>query len=104
MLKRLTIFALSAFATIGVYAIRPSESDVAMKRGQELFELGRWSDARHQFISLKEKLSPSDYSRIETVEFYLTLCSVELEQAEAEIRLKSFIASHPGYLRNNDVR
>ena len=103
MVKKSIILLLSLFAVSGASAIRPSLPELSMQRGVELFERGRWSDARHQFMKIRETLRPDERSAAETADYYLALCAVELGEPEVEERIGAFLAGYPGSLHANDL-
>lgn len=96
------IFAL-AVCTLGTQAATP-EKNAAMDRGRELFDFGRWSDARHEFLRARKQLAPDDPSRLQKADFYLAACAVELGSADAEGALRNFEERYPESVYNNDVR
>lgn len=104
MRKILILILLSAASCASALGMIPSERDAALKRGRELFELGRWSDAREEFVMLRDKLSPSDNQGAELADYYIALCSKELGQPETEQRLLSFVDSYGSSVRTNDIK
>ena len=89
---------------MSVFGMIPSERDAAMKRGRELYELGRWSDARSEFVRLREHLGASEPEMRELTDYYLALCAVELGQPETERRLMNFLSEYAGSVRTNDIQ
>jgi len=75
-----------------------------LRRGRELFEYGRWSDARHEFRLARTDLQPTDYAAIQETDFYLAACAVELGSPDAATALLEFERTHPGSTYLNDVR
>lgn len=104
MRKKSIILLLSAVAAANAYAMRPTEPVSSLHRGRELFECGRWSDARHEFMKVRGTLEPSDLRNLETADFYLALCSVELGQDDIETRLRGFMERYGGSIHTNDIR
>lgn len=104
MRKILLLMLASAVSGASLFAMIPSERDAALKRGRELYELGRWSDARREFTALSEKLSSSDFEGHELADYYIALCSKELGQPETEARMMAFLDGYPSSVRTNDVR
>lgn len=104
MRKGLILFFVSVSAWVSVSGMIPSEREAAMKRGRELYELGRWSDAREELTALRGKLSSADKDMLEQTDYYLALCAVELEQPETEQRLLNFLSEYGGSIRTNDIR
>ena len=74
-----------------------------LARGRELFDAGRWSDARHEFLAARETLHPDARAEAEEIDFFLAACAVELGSPDAEGALNRFIAEHPGSVYANDV-
>lgn len=98
----LLILAL-ATCTFGAQAAKP-EIETLMERARDLFDYGRWSDARHEFLRAKAVLPPSDRLLVQEVEFYLAACAVELGSADAEGALRDFGERYPESVYANDVR
>ena len=102
-LSLLLTLALCAVCTLRVQAGEP-ESETFIERGRSLFDYGRWSDARHEFLRARDVLAPSDRVAAQTVDFYLAACAVELGSRDAEGALRDFEARYPGSVYANDVR
>ena len=102
-LSLLLTLALCAVCTLRVQAGVP-ESETFIERGRSLFDYGRWSDARHEFLRARDVLAPSDRVAAQTVDFYLAACAVELGSRDAEGALRDFEARYPGSVYANDVR
>lgn len=75
-----------------------------LARGRDLFDYGRWSDARHEFLRARAALEPADRAAREEIDYYLAACAVELGSADAEGALRDFDARYPGSVYANDVR
>ena len=99
----LLLILASAACTLGAQAAGP-EIGTLMERARDLFDYGRWSDARHEFLRAKAALTPSDRLLAQEVEFYLAACAVELGSADAEGALREFDERYPGSVYANDVR
>ena len=99
----LLLILASAACTLGAQAAGP-EIGTLMERARDLFDYGRWSDARHEFLRAKAALTPSDRLLAQEVEFYLAACAVELDSADAEGALREFDERYPGSVYANDVR
>lgn len=102
-LSLLLTLALCAVCTLRVQSGVP-ESETFIERGRSLFDYGRWSDARHEFLRARDVLAPSDRVAAQTVDFYLAACAVELGSRDAEGALRDFEARYPGSVYANDVR
>lgn len=103
ILSLLLAFSLCVSATSADAAV-PSESQTFIYRGQSLFGYGRWSDARHEFLKAREALALTDVAAVQTVDFYLAACAVELGSRDADGALREFMARYPGSVYTNDVR
>lgn len=75
-----------------------------LHRGTELFDAGRWSDARHEFLRARGILGTTGRYDRQTVDYYLAACAVELGDPEAEAALRSFVQQWPASVYGNDVR
>ena len=104
MRKILMLVLMSAAFCASAAGMIPSGRDAALKRGRELYELGRWSDARQELVMLRGKLAPADLEGYEIVDYYLALCSLELGQPETEQRLYAFLDDYGSSVRANDIR
>ncbi len=85
-----------------VFAIH-REPSTSLKRGVELFDAGRWSDARHQFMKVREMLPSTAVAERQTADYYLTRCAVMLGEADAEEQMLSFMKRYNGSTYNNDI-
>lgn len=75
-----------------------------LRRGRELFEFGRWSDARHEFRIARASLGPDDQLPLQEADFYLAACAVELGSEDAAAALLAFENCYPESVYQNDVR
>ncbi|MCX4301047.1 MAG: tetratricopeptide repeat protein [Alistipes sp.] len=75
-----------------------------LQRGRELFEYGRWSDARNEFRQVRAELASTDYAAIQEVDYHLAACAVELGSIDAAEALSEFERNYPGSTYLNDVR
>ena len=98
------IFLLILLCSVLPAAAVPDSPRSFVDRGRGLFELGRWADARHEFLAARRLLLPEQLSEAEEIDFFLAACAVELGSEEAESALLRFIAEHPRSVYNNDVR
>lgn len=103
-LGTMILFALVGVMTLHTAAASQREVADWMQRGRELYEFGRWSDARHAFRQAQTLLTPAHGEACEEVDFYLAVCAVELGSADAEQALVAFSERYPGSTRNNAVR
>ena len=98
----LLTFAFAACA-FGAQAAGP-EIETLAGRARDLFDYGRWSDARQEFLRVRAALTPSDRLLAQEVEFYLAACAVELGSPDAEGALRAFSDRYPESVYANDVR
>ena len=102
-LTLLLTLSLGAFGIPAAHAVTP-ETRIVIERGRSLFDHGRWSDARREFLAARGELSPVDAYELQYVDYYLAACAVELESKDAEAALRDFSANYPASVFNNDVR
>lgn len=102
-MRRYTFLLLLLCGALGALAA-PSGPRTFIDRGRELFDFGRWADARHEFLAARSALGPDCLAEAETIDFYLAACAVELGSADAEGALKRFLVEHPRSTYGNDVR
>lgn len=81
-----------------------TDLSATLSRGRYLFEIGRWTDARHEFLRASQLLGPDDRGAREEVDYYLAACSVELGNDEADVALRDFERRYPDSSHANDVR
>ena len=94
--------ALAACA-FGAQAAGP-EIETLAGRARDLFDYGRWSDARQEFLRVRAALTPSDRLLAQEADFYLAACAVELGSPDAEGALRDFAERYPESVYANDVR
>lgn len=82
----------------------PPETPRHLQRGRELFEYGRWSDARSEFRQARAEAAPTDHAAIQEADYYLAACAVELGSTDAATALLEFERNYPGSTYLNDVR
>lgn len=102
--KELLLFALALCLCGPVVRAATPETLRFITRGRELFDFGRWSDARHEFVQARERLEPSDLQERQLVDYYLAACAVELGGRDAAAALHEFERRYPGSTYANDVR
>ena len=90
----LLTLALAACA-FGAQAAGP-EIETLAGRARDLFDYGRWSDARQEFLRVRAALTPSDRLLAQEADFYLAACAVELGSPDAEGALREFALSRIG--------
>lgn len=103
MMRKIVLCSLLVLlATASARAERP-DGETFRRRGRELFEFGRWSDARHAFREALSRLEPADFAAREETDYYLAACAVELGSADAEAALLDFLRRYPGSVYTSDV-
>lgn len=104
MIRRTVISLLFVFAASGAYAIRPSEPEASLLRGQELFSRGRWSDARHEFVKVRDMIPSSGLGLRETADYHIAMCGLQLDRPDAERGAYLFMETYPASMHENDLR
>ncbi len=101
----LTLAAVQA-ANASVQSAQGATPEVKrwMMRGRELFDFGRWSDARHEFLRARGALDPADCAARQEIDYYLAACAVELGSSDAAGALRDFERNYPASTYANDVR
>ncbi len=82
----LTIYAF--FISVGVAKATPIDSHLT--RAKELYGAGRWVDARYELLKAKDEVKRGNHIEKQEVEYYLTLCSIGMEEESALKRLCYF--------------
>ena len=103
-MRILSLWAVLCLLGVANAGTLPPETARHLQRGHELFEYGRWSDARHEFRIVSETLSPADYAARQEVDYYLAACAVELGNPEAVDALLAFERAYPASIYRNDVQ
>lgn len=102
---RFTLLIITALSITTSAAQSPSgELSREVRRAEELFERGRWADARHAWMRIKNSLKAEQMPEQELAAYYLAVSAVELGHPDAETALLSFEEQFPGSLRTNDIR
>jgi len=102
-MRRHTFLLLFLCGVFGAVAA-PDSPRPFIDRGRDLFDFGRWADARHEFLAARALLDPEALAEAEEIDYFLAVCAVELGSKDAEGALLRFLAEHPRSTRNNDVR
>ncbi len=93
----------AAFVPLSRLRAATPETYRFIDRGVELFDLGRWNDARHEFLRARRTLRRTDRAERQQVEYYLAACAVELGSRDAGGGLRSFLEKWPESVYRNDV-
>ena len=92
---------LCTFVSVGAAAERQSE---LLERAKSLLEHGRYADARHEDMRLRQSVASDDVGAVQQVEYGLTVCAVHLDDNIAEQRMLSFLSHYPGSVHSTDIR
>jgi len=92
------LLALTASAQV------PDEAEKALLRGRQLYEFGRWSDARHAFREAQQRTPQGAEAQREEIDYYLSALSVELGAEDADRVLEEFMRRYPNSTFGNQVR
>lgn len=101
--RKLLITLALAAGTLVVQAASP-QLETLMQRARSLYDYGRWSDARHEFLRAREAADPSDRLTAQEIDYYLAACAVELGSTDAAGALLDFESRYPESVYANDVR
>ena len=104
MRKTLILLAALLLSVSNIATANYREPSLSMTRGVELFEAGRWSDARHQFLKIREMLPSTAVGELQSVDYYITMCAIKSGDAEAEKLMLDFMKRYKGSAYINDVR
>ena len=90
----------------GIPTLQASEPriETLLNRARSLYDYGRWSDARHEFLRARDVVAPSDRRTAQEIDYYLAACAVELGSADAAGALLDFESRYPESVYANDVR
>ena len=86
-MRKTKILLLTLALALCTAAAQAAQRPAALDRGRDLFDCGRWSDARHEFLRARQALTPEELLLRQEVDFYLAACAVELGAAEREASL-----------------
>jgi hypothetical protein len=79
--------------------------DAAIERAVSLYDFGHWIEARTELLAVRSRLSSvRERALIEQIDYYLSMCDVELKMQDADARLKRFLAEHHSSPYKNDVQ
>ncbi len=92
------LLALTASAQV------PEEAEKALLRGRQLYEFGRWSDARHAFREAQQRTPQGAEAQREEIDYYLSALSVELGAEDVDRVLEEFMRRCPNSTFGNQVR
>ena len=85
-------------------AVAGNSEQVLFARAKSLLEHGRYADARHAYLRLKDMVASDDVAAVHSVEYGLTVCAAMLDDNIAEQRMRAFLMNYPGSVHAADVR
>ena len=104
MCRNLKIVILTLLClTLCGQALAQSEQRVILDRANTLLEHGRYADARHEYLRLKQMVATDDISAVQQVDYGLTVCAVHLDDNIAEQRMRAFLSAYPGSVYAADI-
>lgn len=103
-MRKLLLLAVALLALAVAEAQPMKEAAAARLRGRELYEAGRWSDARHAFREAQRLTPPNEVAALEEIDYHLAALAVELGSEEADKALEEFIRRYPNSTYGNQVR
>ncbi len=105
MPKKILLTALLAVVSVcGATAVVPPRTNIELERALTLLEHRRWCDARHEFELLRESAPSDRMSLVRQIEYGLSVCALELKDADAEQRILNFLSLYPESVHVNDLR
>ena len=105
MLRKISIIIVLLTALASAAFGQSAQLKHNLSRAVSLYKFGHCIEARTELLSLRSKLSPvTDKAAIERVDYYLALCDAELKMADADSRLKRFLATYQGSIFTNEVQ
>ncbi|MEG1622114.1 MAG: tetratricopeptide repeat protein [Alistipes sp.] len=81
-----------------------AQTQTTLQRGRELMTRGRWIDARNELKRVRAELTTADRYDLQRVDYYLTLCTANLNSSQAEASLQAFEETYPSSIYTNDIR
>ncbi len=97
---KLTITLLFVALTYVAWASSP----YSLERAVELYRDGRWIDSNLELLKVKDNIKETNTSDVETIDYYLAMCAVEIDDIEAESHLTNFEKHYPGSIYTNQIR
>lgn len=103
-MRKIALWVLGLMIALTASARVTDEAEKALLRGRQLYEFGRWSDARQAFRKAQALTAPSEEAQREEIDYYLAALSVELGAEEADRALEEFMCRYPNSTYGNKVR
>ncbi|MFI3280483.1 MAG: tetratricopeptide repeat protein [Rikenellaceae bacterium] len=96
---KLTIIAL----LITLPGVVEASTPQFLKQGIELYNDGRWIDARLSLLKAKDHVEMGNSADAEDIDFYLAMCAIELDDPFAEQYMTNFEAQYPSSAYLNKI-
>ncbi|MDO4758394.1 MAG: tetratricopeptide repeat protein [Rikenellaceae bacterium] len=103
-MRKIVMSVCALLLVVTTFAQVPTQWQQTLKRGRELYEAGRWSDARHTFRAAQSEVPSREVVAREEIDYYLAATAVELGSEEADKTLLEFMRRHPNSTFLNEVR
>ncbi len=88
---------------IAIFSGAMASAPPTAQRAIELYRDGRWIDSRLALLEAKAQVKDGNYTDAETIDFYLAMCAVELDDPQAEQWLEDFGDKYPQSARANKI-
>ncbi len=103
MRKYLILLTTLLLSTPWLALANRHEPALSIQRGVELFDAGRWCDARHQFTKVREMLPPTAATERQTTDYYIVMCAMQLGETDVESQMRDFMKRYKGSTYNNNI-
>ncbi len=104
-MRKNIISSIAYVAILGAVAV-PSNSAYAIshyERGSELYDMGRWTDARKELLYALDELEISESVKRQNIEYKIALCAMKLDLRNAEELIIKFEQDYPQAPYTNDI-
>lgn len=103
-MRKILLSAVALLLLLSASAQTLTERDEARRRGRELYDFGRWSEARQAFTEAQRLTPERETAACEEIDYYLAALAVELGSEEADKALEEFMRRYPNSTFTNQVR
>ena len=104
MFRRVKILFVMLLAALVCGQAVANTEQLLFARAKSLLEHGRYADARHAYLRLKDMVALDDVAAVHSVEYGLTVCAAMLDDNIAEQRMRAFLMNYPGSVHAADIR
>ena len=105
MFRKWSFLLLAVVANISVAgAMNTPDEKRATERATSLIEHGRYGEARHELMRLRNSISIDNEPLVRYIDFSLVRCAAELGDNDAEKIMLAFLRRYPESVHVNDVR